>query len=61
MEGSGLKAVNAIHAQAGAIPVIFITATPELCTIKGPHVRVLGKPAAEATIRHTFIEMLPAN
>jgi len=58
-EGSGLKAVRTIHEQAGLIPVIFITSTPELCDMAGPHVRVLGKPAAEPTIRHAFLEVFP--
>jgi CheY-like chemotaxis protein len=59
-EGSGLKAVETIHERAGPIPVIFITSSPELCDMKGPHVRVLAKPVAEAMIKHTFIEMFPA-
>ena len=58
-EGTGLKAVEAIHAHAGPIPVIFITSTPELCAMTGPHVRVIGKPAAEPTIRQIFLEMFP--
>ena len=58
-EGSGLKAIQAIHEQAGPIPVIFITSSPELCTVAGPHVRVLGKPATESTIKRAFVEMFP--
>ena len=61
VEGNGAKAVEAIHAQGGPIPVIFITSTPELCEMTGPHVRVLGKPAAEAAIKQAFIEMAPAS
>jgi len=58
-EGSGLKAVETIHAQAGPIPVIFITSTPELCDVTGPHIRVVGKPAAEGAIKHAFLDMFP--
>jgi CheY-like chemotaxis protein len=59
-EGNGLKAVRAIHEQAGPIPVIFITSTPKLCDMAGPHIRVLGKPVAEASIKNAFVEVRPA-
>ena len=44
---SGLEVYKAIRLIDARIPVIFITSSPEMCEIRGPHVRVLGKPGSE--------------
>jgi two-component system, response regulator PdtaR len=62
LEENGATSVEVVatEQQAGPIPVIFITSTPELCEMTGPHVHVLGKPVAKPAIRRAFIEMFPA-
>ncbi len=58
-EGNGLDAVREIQRRAGEIPVIFITATPDLSGLTGSRVRVLAKPTYESSIRRAFIDMAP--
>jgi CheY-like chemotaxis protein len=44
LHGTGPHAVRAIHERLGAIPVIFMTGTPERCTPCDPPGVVLRKP-----------------
>lgn len=60
LSGTGPLAVNAIHAQLGQIPVIFITGTPEDCVPCAPPGMVLRKPIDEGALAAAFKEMVPA-
>ena len=57
--GTGPRAVKAILAELGPLPVIFITATPEACIPCDPPARVFGKPLHEPTISQAFRELAP--
>ncbi len=57
--GTGPLAVQTIHETLGAVPVIFITATPEACFPRDPNVRVFGKPMNEPAIARAFQELTP--
>ena len=60
-EGTGPLAVEAIIAEHGQIPVIFITGTPEHCKpCEPPHV-ILGKPLEERIFTKAFRERAPCN
>lgn len=52
--GTGPRAVEAIMAAAGPLPVIFITGTPEECTHCGAPAVVLGKPIQEKLVVEHF-------
>ena len=58
-EGTGPMAVQAIIADVGEIPVIFVTGTPEACQPRGPGMVVLAKPIDERTLAQTFRQMAP--
>jgi CheY-like chemotaxis protein len=60
VSGTGPGAIATIHDRLGAIPVIFITATPEECHPCDPPGVVLGKPLDRRAIRHAFHEMTDA-
>lgn len=42
--GTGPHAVHTIHQELGAVPVIFLTATPDHCTPCDPPGSILAKP-----------------
>jgi len=58
LEGTGPGAVGSIIAKLGPIPVLFITATPEACTLSAPPGRILSKPMNRVAIRRAFREMV---
>ena len=59
-EGTGPKAVQAILHELGAVPVIFVTATPEVCDPCDPPGRVMTKPLHEENYCDAFKEMIAA-
>ena len=59
-EGSGPKAVQTIFKKSGVVPVIFVTATPEVCDPCDPPGRVMTKPLNEARYCAAFEEMVAA-
>ncbi|MHB8283629.1 MAG: response regulator [Caulobacteraceae bacterium] len=56
--GTGPKAIAAIHAEHGHIPVIYITASPEQC-VGCPPEHVFAKPIDEARVEALFRVMQP--
>jgi CheY-like chemotaxis protein len=58
--GTGPGAVTTIRRLMGALPVIFVTASPELCIPGQPPGVVLAKPLHEPTIARVFREMSAA-
>lgn len=54
LEGTGPLAVQAIHRELGAIPVIFVTATPEACSPCAPPGQVFRKPMDRPAIGAAF-------
>ena len=57
LEGTGPRAVQAIQAELGPIPVIFLTGTPEACKPCQHPARVLTKPMHEPTVVRHFREL----
>ena len=57
MEGTGPLAVQAIRDELGAIPVIFVTATPEACSPCAPPGQVFRKPSTRPAIGAAFRQM----
>jgi DNA-binding NtrC family response regulator len=57
--GTGPLAVQAIIAEHGDIPVIFITGTPEDCAPCAPPGVILGKPIIEHALKDTFRRLAP--
>lgn len=55
--GTGPLAVQAITAEIGAIPVIFITGTPEECHPRDASAVVLSKPVDTPQLMATFQRM----
>jgi CheY-like chemotaxis protein len=53
-EGTGTGAVAVIQRQMGPIPVIFITATPDVCADCGLPRRILLKPLDEHAVCRAF-------
>ena len=53
-EGSGPEAVAAIQRELGAMPVIFITATPAACRPCPSPACILSKPVSDAAVRQAF-------
>lgn len=58
-EGTGPRAVSAIIAEHGPIPVIFITATPEGCEPCGAGNVILTKPVSRAAFLDAFRMLAP--
>ena len=58
-EGDGPSAVASIRSDLGALPVLFVTATPDVCALIDPPCRVLGKPFDGRTIASMFRELAP--
>ena len=56
-KGSGPDAVRAIEAAMGPVPVIYVTATPEVCADLARHERLLGKPINQAEFVRIFEEL----
>ena len=56
-EGTGPEAVEMIFDEAGPMPVIFITATPEACSQCSQAAVILGKPLRYREIAATFRQM----
>ncbi|WP_267397778.1 MULTISPECIES: response regulator [unclassified Sphingomonas] len=59
LQGTGPRAVAAIQAAYGPIPVIFITGTPEDCEPCDHSAVVLQKPLNELAITRAFRRMAP--
>lgn len=57
LEGTGPRAVAEIHRRLGDVPVIFITATPEMCEPCNPPGRVLQKPVNTRAVASAFHEL----
>lgn len=57
--GTGPLAVQAIAAEGGAIPVIFITGTPDSCHPREASAPVLGKPVDSVHLLAVFREFVP--
>ncbi len=53
-QGTGPRAVQAIRGEFGAIPVIFVTATPEACSPCAPLGQVFRKPMDRPAIGAAF-------
>ena len=60
LTGTGPGAVQTIMAETGAIPVIFITGTPEDCRPCSPLEVVLRKPIQRHQVVDTFRRLAPA-
>ena len=58
-EGTGPRAVQTIQHEMGAMPVIFITATPSACRPCPTPSKILAKPASDAAIRAAFRAVTP--
>ena len=54
LQGSGPLAVQAIRGEFGVIPVIFVTATPEVCSPCEPPVQIFRKPMDRPAIGAAF-------
>lgn len=59
-EGTGPLAVESIRGEAGPIPVIFVTATPDACTPCAPPGMIFRKPLDRPAIGAAFERMLAA-
>lgn len=59
LEGTGPGAVAAIRRAQGAVPVIFITGTPEDVEPHEPPTVILGKPISNAAVLHNFRSLAP--
>jgi DNA-binding NarL/FixJ family response regulator len=57
--GTGPAAVQAIIAEHGPIPVIFVTGTPNACYPCHPPMVILKKPINERELMNTFRELAP--
>lgn len=57
--GTGPRAVQVIMAEAGAIPVIFITGTPEDCHPCKTPAEILGKPIERQRVLEAFQRLAP--
>lgn len=57
--GTGPRAVSAIRAANGEVPVIFITGTPEDCEPCDYAAAILGKPLQEEQIKQAFQAVAP--
>ena len=53
-EGTGPRAVYAIHEALGAIPVLYITGTPSACHPNVPVQPVLTKPFDRSAVMRAF-------
>ena len=61
IEGTGPSAVRRIHAELGAIPVIFITANPADCRPGDPPGLVIAKPVGVGQLKSAFQQVAPRN
>ena len=59
-EGTGPLAVQAILAELGPIPVIFVTGTPEACEPCDAPAVILSKPINEGEVVRHFKMLAPA-
>ncbi len=59
IEGTGPRAVAAICARCGPIPVLFVTATPEACEPCDATTAILRKPINARAVIETFHRMKP--
>lgn len=60
LEGTGPAAVAQIHELLGEVPVIFITATPDMCRPCSPPGLVLVKPVNVRHVADAFHQLIPA-
>ncbi|WBO23856.1 response regulator [Sphingomonas abietis] len=58
-EGTGPCAVQAILAEHGEVPVIFVTGTPDACHPRTAPMIVLTKPIQDRLLMATFTELAP--
>lgn len=58
-QGNGPATVAAILHAHGAIPVMFVTATPEACAPASASVAVLTKPVTDEDLAATFRQLSP--
>lgn len=58
-QGTGPRAVEAILARLGPVPVIFITATPADCVPCDPPAVILTKPINAVSLTETFSRLAP--
>jgi CheY-like chemotaxis protein len=61
IEGTGPGAIASIRATMGAIPVVFITATPKDCCAEDQLTRTLSKPLNRPVIASVFRELREAS
>lgn len=59
LEGTGPNAVARIHSDCGAIPVIFVTGTPEECEPCPYAAAVLSKPVNDRELIATLVKIAP--
>lgn len=58
LEGTGPEAVAQIHRRLGDVPVIFITATPDVCCPCAPPGIVLVKPVNPRQVAEAFHQLV---
>lgn len=58
LEGTGPRAVEQIHRHLGDVPVIFITATPDVCQPCAPPGIVLVKPVNPRQVAAAFHQLV---
>ena len=59
IEGTGPAAVATILARLGPVPVIFITANPDACSVFHGRAEILTKPVSFTTILQAFRRLVP--
>ncbi|WP_267397643.1 MULTISPECIES: response regulator [unclassified Sphingomonas] len=59
LKGTGPRAVEQITQQIGKVPVIFISANPELCSWPNPPIAVLAKPFSYHEAITVFQRVVP--
>lgn len=57
LEGTGPLAVEAIRRRHGALPVLFITASPTECGHCSTHTRIITKPFGGRLVARAFHEL----
>lgn len=61
LHGTGPCAVALIHAQFGAIPVMFVTGTPESCDPCPASATIIAKPFEQALVTRAFRDLAPSS
>lgn len=60
LHGTGPRAVALIHAQFGAIPVMFVTGTPECCEPCPASATIIAKPFEQGLVTQAFHDLAPS-